>query len=110
MEVELTHSIPDAWKDAPCTTYETQYVYIGFRRLNVKTRKLQSLEIIPQTGFWMFSEEDNLHSGVLSRAYHTEHVTVTDYSKSPRVWSESLAPDQVFFFRQLTDGAVARGS
>ena len=109
MEVELTYSIPDAWKDAPCTTYETQYIYIGFRRLNVKTRKLQSIEFT-QTGLWMFSEEDNLHSGVLSRAYHTEHVTVTEYSKSPRVWSESLAPDQLFFFRQLTDGTAGQSN
>jgi hypothetical protein len=109
MEVELTHSIPDAWKEAPCTTYETKYIYIGFRRLTTKTNKIQSLEFTP-TGTWMFREEDNLHSGVLSRAYHTELVTVTEYSKSPRVWMEQIEPNQVFFFRQITDGGVARGS
>ena len=99
--MELTNGIPDEWKGKEGKTYETKYIYIGFRRLNSVTNKIQTIEVNPD-GTWTFQEEDNLNSGVLSRSYNTELVTVTEYSQSPRVWSESIDPEHIFFFRQMS--------
>lgn len=98
--MELTNGIPEEWKGKEIKTYETKYIYIGFRRLNTATNKIQTIEVNPD-GTWMFQEEDNLHSGVLSRSYNTELVTITEYSQTPRVWSESIDSEQVYFFRQM---------
>lgn len=99
--IEVLNCIPEEWKGKESKTYETKYIYIGFRRLNSATNKIQTIEV-NLGGTWTFQEEDNLHSGVLSRSYNTELMTVTEYSQSPRVWSESIDPDHIFFFRQTS--------
>jgi hypothetical protein len=63
------------------------------------TNKIETIEVNPD-GTWTFEEESNL-STVISRSHNTELVTVTEYSQSPRVWSESIDPEHIFFFREM---------
>lgn len=103
MEVVLTESIPAAYKDKrPLKTYETRYIYTGFRRYDVETKQLSALEL--KDGRLFYSEQPCTDT-ILSRGYATELVRVTVYAESPRAWAEELGPGEIHFFQQQTETA-----
>ena len=97
MRVLLTDVLPSKYTK-PLRTYETRYIYTGFRRYDVETKKLSSIELID--GELEYTEEPYTGT-IFSRGYYTELVRVTVYSESPRVWVEELAPDQRHIFQQV---------
>lgn len=76
----------------PLYTYETQYIYTGFRRID--THRKCVMEITDDESEQLWYDEFPWKEGVVSRNYHTEWVRVTVYSESPRVWSEALGPEE----------------
>jgi hypothetical protein len=100
MEVIVSETIPDEYKNKqPLKTYETRYIYTGFRRYDVETKQLSCLELRDGR---IFYTQQPCSEPVLSRAYSTELVRVILYSESPRIWAEELSPHEVHFFQQQT--------
>ena len=93
--VELSHSLPKGMR--PLRTYETRYLYTGFGRYDVEAKVFSRIELRGDT--LIYSERET-SDDCFSRGYHVENVRITVYSTSPRVWSEELSPDEVYFFRE----------
>lgn len=101
MNVTISREVPPEFEGKVGHTYETQYVYTGFSRYNTETRMLSKITETRE-GRLLYHEtpcDDN----VFSRGYHTEHVRVTVYSVTPRVWKEELNPFDIYFFQQQED-------
>lgn len=96
MQVEIVRvpSLPQQ----PGSTYDTQYVYTGFGRVDISRKKLMVWKR-NKDGTERIVEMDA--PDVLPQSYHTEHVRVTVYSDNPRVWKEEHANNVVYFFKQL---------
>lgn len=78
--------------------YETRLLYTGFSRYDVDRKVLSTITVTPE-GKLMYTERP--HEGrVFSRVYATEHVRVTVYSESPKIWAEEISPYEVHFFQQ----------
>ena len=97
MKVTISSAIPTRWRSAkPIHSYDTHFLYIGVERYDMVAKTLSYFTSdgdyaympCPQTTF--------------SSGYATEPVRVTLYSESPRVWSEELSPQELFFFHELT--------
>jgi hypothetical protein len=97
MEVHCTEH-PPAWAEAQGKTIETKYFYTGLGRINVHTRMFQLLQ---RTGNTLLLTEHPLEIGVVSRVYHVEHVTYTEYSEKPRRWCERTDPHTAFYFEEV---------
>ena len=99
MEVRCTRNRP-SWATGPGKSYETEYLYTGLGRINLHTQTFQLLQTIENSHNFLFTERPH-PVGVLSRVYHVEHVTYTEYSESPRRWSEQTDPSTVMFFAEV---------
>ena len=98
MEVRCSKRAPK-WADAAGVTTETQYFYTGLGRINAHTQTFQLLQTM-SNGHLLLTERP--HSvGVLSRVYHVEHVTYTEYSAAPRRWCERIDPTTAFYFEEV---------
>jgi hypothetical protein len=98
MQVSLSSQVPREYQTKKGTTYETRYIYTGFRKYDVERKKIIEMTQGPNDTF--FISESPYSGNVLSRGYHVELVRVTVYSESPRVWKEELSPHEVYFFAQ----------
>jgi hypothetical protein len=97
MEVYITRSVPEEYTKKPSTTYETNYMYTGYSRYDTVRKVLA--QIVEEDGRFLYTEFPCTDS-VFSRVYAVEHVRVSVYSESPRVWKEELSPGEVFFYQQ----------
>jgi hypothetical protein len=97
MEVEILTEIPAEWKSKQGTIYETRYLYTGFSRYDIERLVFSKIE---KRGDKFFYHEVEMVEDCFPRSYHVEHVRVTVYSTSPRVWVEELSPDNLYFFRE----------
>jgi hypothetical protein len=95
MEIEITTNIPKNLN--ALRTYETTYIYIGFRRFDVFQKKLQT--ITKNENKFKF-EEVSYSPNVISRGYHTELVRITEYSVNPKIWKEEVG-DTAYLFKQI---------
>ena len=89
---------PPAWADAQGKTVETQYSAFGFACLNVHA---QTFQLLQRTGDTLLLTERPHSVGLLSRVYHVEHVTYTEYSDAPRRWCERTDPTTAFYFEEV---------
>jgi len=98
MKISISSTIPKKWRSAKALkTYETNFIYVGVERYNTVTKTLSSIE---RNGDTLTYKEEPCTHPTFSSSYANEHVRVTVYSESPRVWSEELAPHELFFFVQ----------
>jgi hypothetical protein len=106
MRVSLSRRVPEEWTTKkPLESYETQYIYVGFRRYDKLKRCISSI----------YKNDDGTieyhmapyENSVFARSYSSENVRVNIYSQSPRVWSEELSPHEVFFFVQQPTQAAS---
>lgn len=105
MNVSLLTELPEEWKGKkPLRTYETRFLYIGFRRYDTEQKTISGF--FRNTDGSVTYQETPTEEVVFSRVYHTEHVRVTVYSQSPRVWTEETSPYEVFTFVQQPIQAV----
>jgi hypothetical protein len=98
MEVRCTES-PPPWASAVGKTIETHYFYTGLGRINTHTQLFQLLQRT-DSGNLILTERPH-PIGVLSRVYHVEAVTYTEYSVTPRRWCERTDPGTAFYFEEV---------
>lgn len=92
-------TLPAQWANrTPLRTYDTRFLYIGFRRYDTTTKIISGFQTQPDGSF--LYEETKPEDTVLPRSYSCEHVSVVVYSESPRVWVEELSPHERFVFVQ----------
>jgi hypothetical protein len=104
MKISISSTVPRKWSSAkPVRVYETNFIYIGVERYNTVTKAISSIE---RTGGTLTYKEEPCTQPTFSSSYANEHVRITIYSESPRVWSEELSPHEVFFFVQQPTQAV----
>jgi len=106
MNVRMTTSLPSEWATArPLETYETQFLAVGLSRYDTAKKMLSTIVRTP-TGAITYTETPHT-VGSLARCYAVEFVTVTVYSRSPRVWVEDLGVEgqTVFVQHQPTHAA-----
>ena len=103
MKLCITNKVPAPYSSQKGTTYETRYLYTGFGRYNEFEKTLEVIQVEPDESFSFFSRPHVVE--VLSRVYHTEPVTLTLFSASPRIWKETVG-DVTWFFQEIVqDGA-----
>jgi len=95
MKLIMSSTVPEQYKKQKGTTYETRYLYTGFGRYNEHDKTLETIQVDEKGEYDFFSRHQEAQ--VFSRVYHTELVTITLYSTSPRVWSETVGPVTYFF-------------
>jgi hypothetical protein len=99
MELKLTSQVPSEFKTKkPLKVYETRFLYTGLSRYNVETKMISSFR--PKGDTILYSESP-FPGTTFPRVYSVEHVTVTVYSESPKIWSEELSPQDLHFFQQV---------
>jgi len=99
MKIQILSTLPSNWSTKkPIRTYETRMISLGFRRYNVDTKQVSWF--LHNSDGTVDYDEVQLDEPVLSRAYATEHVRVTVYSESPRIWMEEVSPQERFVFVQ----------
>ena len=91
----MSSTVPEQYKKQKGTTYETRYLYTGFGRYNEHDKTLETIQVDEKGDYDFFSRHQEAQ--VFSRVYHTELVTITLYSTSPREWSETVGPATYFF-------------
>ena len=98
MQVAILSVPPPEWKDKkPIETYETRFLYLGFSRYDTAKETLSNFYRDEDSGVIQYTERPHPEA-CFSRCYAAEHVRVTIYSLSPRVWKEEA--DAVHFFVQ----------
>jgi hypothetical protein len=103
MKLFITNKVPAPYSSQKGTTYETRYLYTGFGRYNEFEKTLEAIQVESDETFSFFSRPYVIE--VLSRVYHTDPVTLTLYSASPRIWKETVG-DVTWFFQEIVqDGA-----
>jgi hypothetical protein len=98
MEVQCSESSPP-WASAVGKTIETHYFYTGLGRINTHTQMFQLLQRT-DSGHLILTERPH-PIGVLSRVYHVEAVTYTEYSVTPRRWCERTDTSTAFYFEEV---------
>ena len=98
MEVQCSES-PPPWASAVGKTIETHYFYTGLGRINTHTQMFQLLQKT-DSGHLILTERPH-PIGVLSRVYHVEAVTYTEYSAVPRRWCERTDTITAFYFEEV---------
>lgn len=96
MEVKQLSTLPPNLTSKK--TYETRYLYTGFGKYDTEQHKVIRMETMPNGHLLIREAEYKPHA--ISRVYHTEHVRVDIYQESPRIWSETLSPHEVYYFQQ----------
>lgn len=84
-------------------SYDTKFLYVGFSRYDTE-KKILSKIVKRSDGKIRYTE--GICGTTFSRGYHTELVRITTYSESPRVWSEELSPECIYYFVQQPIQAV----
>lgn len=102
MKLLLLDHVPDKFTNIKGTTYETKYFYTGFGRYNEYEKTLEVIQFEADGSCSFFSRPHDPH--VFSRVYHSEAVTLTLFSASPRVWKEQVSGDTWFFQEIVQDG------
>ena len=97
MEVKQLLTLPQSLTSKP-RTYETRYLYTGFGKYDTHRNMVVRMETMSNGNLLIREAEYKPHA--ISRVYHTEHVRVDIYQESPRIWSETLSPYEVYFFQQ----------
>lgn len=103
MKIAILEGIPAKYEKTKGTTYETKYFYTGFGRYNEYEKTLEVIQL-ENDGTCSFFTRPHTPE-VFSRVYHTEAVTLTLYSASPRVWKEEVGTSTWFFQEIVQDGA-----
>jgi hypothetical protein len=98
MKLFITNKVPAPYSSQKGTTYETRYLYTGFGRYNEFEKTLEVIQVESDESFSFFNRPHVVD--VLSRVYHTEPVTLTLYSASPRIWKETVG-DVTWFFQEI---------
>lgn len=100
MEVKVLSELPLEWQTKkPIESYDTRLLYVGYSRYDVVKQVLSSF-YRDDSGKITYNERPQKEA-CFSRCYATEHVHITIYSHSPRVWKE----DSYFFVQQPTQEA-----
>ena len=98
MKISISQTRPTT---KPIREYETRFIYVGFKfRYDTHTKTVSS--IMRRADGETSYREDPCDTDVFSRAYSSEHVRVTVYSDSPKIWSEEVSPTEYFVFREVT--------
>jgi hypothetical protein len=103
MKLFITNKVPAPYSSQKGTTYETRYLYTGFGRYNEFEKSLEVIQVESDESFSFFSRPHVVD--VLSRVYHTEPVTLTLYSASPRIWKETVG-DVTWFFQEIVQAGA----
>ena len=103
MKLLLLDHVPGAFANLKGTTYETKYFYTGFGRYNEYEKTLEVIQFEGDGSCSFFTRPHEPQ--VFSRTYHTEAVTLTLYSASPRIWKEEVGNDTWFFQEIVQVGA-----
>jgi hypothetical protein len=103
MKITIQSSVPAAYATQKGVTYETRYLYTGFGKYNEYEKTLEVIQVNQDGTYSFFSRPHE--ADVFSRVYHTETVTLTLYSASPRVWKETVGTDTWFLQEIVQDGA-----
>jgi hypothetical protein len=103
MKLFITNKVPAPYSSQKGTTYETRYLYTGFGRYNEFEKTLEVIQVESDESFSFFSRPHLVE--VLSRVYHTEPVTLTLYSASPRIWKETVG-DVTWFFQEIVQAGA----
>jgi len=105
MRVQISYSIPKEFATQKGLTYETRYLYTGFSRYDTERKTIS--RITEENGGVLLFHEAPYSETVFPRVYHAEHVRVTIFSESPKVWKEELSSDMIYFFREIQDQQAA---
>jgi len=103
MKLFITNKVPAPYSSQKGTTYETRYLYTGFGRYNEFEKTLEVIQVESDESFSFFSRPHVVE--VLSRVYHTEPVTLTLFSASPRIWKETVG-DVTWFFHEIVQAGA----
>ena len=103
MKLFITNKVPAPYSSQKGSTYETRYLYTGFGRYNEFEKTLEVIQVESDESFSFFSRPHVVE--VLSRVYHTEPVTLTLYSASPRIWKETVG-DVTWFFQEIVQAGA----
>jgi len=103
MKIAILEGVPEKYATLKGTTYETRYLYTGFGRYNEHEKTLEVIQFEVDGSCSFFSRPHTPE--VFSRVYHTEAITLTLYSASPRVWKEEVGTSAWFFQEIVHDGA-----
>lgn len=99
MEITMSTRLPPQWATArPLEEYETQFLYTGLSRVDTVKQVISQLVKSPE-GRITYTESP-CESTVFPRVYASEWVQVRIFSRSPRVWTETLGVDIVHAFVQ----------
>lgn len=93
MELTMTTQIPNEFIGKQGTSYDTEYLYTGFSRINVAKRRVQTIRKLSNGNVSMLDRD--YHPEILSRVYHKELVRITEYGCG--VWSEVVGDNTYFF-------------
>ncbi len=104
MEIAIRTTLPPEWSSKSGKSYDTKFVYVGFSRYDTEKKVLS--KIVKRSNGTLHYTEGPCGT-TFSRGYHTELARVTLYSESPRVWSEELSPECIYYFVQQPIQAVA---
>ena len=105
MEIKILETLPLTYKNTAGKSYDTRYVYTGFKRYDIEKKILSEMKVEKDNRI-LYSEQV-IDTTVFPRDYHTEMVRVTIYSDSPKVWCEELSPDERYFFVQQPTQAAS---
>ncbi len=100
IEIKHTNKLLDK---KPLRTYETRFLYTGFRRYDVETKRLSTVTYKDKS---IFYEEVEFLGTTFPRVYSAESVRVVIYQENPRMWAEVLGVDDVHIFRQIAQQDV----
>lgn len=99
MEITLSTGLPAQWANArPLEDYETQFLYTGLSRVDT-VKKVVSQFVRAPDGHITYTEYP-CDASVFPRVYASEWARVRVYSRTPRVWTETLGVDIVQAFVQ----------
>lgn len=108
MRIEILQTMPGEFANAkPIRTYETKYIYTGFRRYDTE-RKILMEFIERPTGLLL--REIPMVTDVFSKGYSVENASVTVYSEKPRIWKEVMSPFVTHFFREIQEQPCSTAS
>ena len=94
----MQQGVPSKFKTLKDSTYETRYIYTGMSRYDTEKKLLS--KFVEENGK-VYCYISPYTDTLLSRGYHTEHVRITVYSESPRIWAEEVSPHEVYFFQEV---------
>jgi hypothetical protein len=80
MYFKYSSVIPIEWKQRPYTTYETEFLYTGFGRINILKKEYQQMTHIQNGVLELFVQP--YIEGSIHKVYHTELARIHQYSET----------------------------